>query len=407
MKNFIVIKNYLNKFLTFKRLLLSNLLLCVTLGCASSVIGMKLSFINIPISTIGRVITWHNIGMVVGAGYVYKFLGKLGHIKSFRICVLLLALFSILHSIYMNILFWSVLRFSFGFFEIIALASLESWFNIRTDNKNRGFVFSLYMLSAFLGVSVGQYILLIPDNFGFIMFSIMAIFCIFSIVPISMEIPPSFKKEEAKKLSFVEFFKKAPVGIFSCFISGSLNGLFYSLGTIYILELGLSNKEASIFMSFSFLGAMIFQVFIGKLSDKIDRRLVMIMNSSMIILLSLVSDIFMTKGNFFMIIFSMLLGVFIFTLYPVGVAFSNDRAEKNEMASASGILVFTLGLGTVISPLIASSLMELYGVRYFMYVVAFYATFLLVVSVSSFIKYKIRKQYRLMIAKEKIITKLI
>jgi len=387
-----IISEYIGFISPFKSLLFSNLLLCVCLGCISSVIGMKLNNFNVPLSTIGQVMVWHNVGMVVGAIYVFKFLNHFGRIRAFAVCVLFAALFAIIHAFIFNVFTWGVLRFLFGFFEIIALACLESWFNLRTDNKNRGFIMSIYMLSAFFGQSIGQFFLRLPDESGYVIFSILALFCVFAAFPILNEKISTVTMEESKKISFREFFKRAPVGIFSCFIYGSLSGLFYALATVYILKIGLTKHEASLFMSCVFLGGMFFQIPIGKLSDKIDRRLVMILNSIFIVILSLSANWFLLKGGLYISIYSILIGAVVFSLYPVGVAFANDRAKQDEMTSASGILVFSLGTGTVISPLVASSLMEQYGADYFMKVICFFASFLLIVATSSFVKYKIKKR---------------
>lgn len=392
MNNNKTIQKYLDFINPFKLLLISNLLLCICLGSVSSVIAMKLNDINIPIFTIGQVMVWHNLGMVVGATYVFKLLNHFGRIRAFVVCVLATALFAIIHAFYVDVFVWGVLRFLFGFFEIIALACLESWFNLRTDNKNRGFIMSIYMLSAFFGQSISQSILRLQDESGFVMFGILAFFSIISAFPILNEKVLTVTMEESKKISIKEFFKRAPVGVFSCFIYGSISGLFYALATVYILKIGLTKYEASLFMSCMFLGGLFFQIPIGKLSDKIDRRFVMILNSAFIIILSLFANWFLFKGDLYISIFSMLFGAVLFSLYPVGVAFANDKVKKEEMTSASGILVFSLGVGTVISPLVVSSLMEQYGTDYFMKVICFFASFLLIVAVSSLVKYKTKKR---------------
>ncbi len=340
-----IIKNLFGDAFPFRFLLLSNFLFCVTLGSAASVIGVKLGGLGVSVSIIGQIITWHNVGALAGAICSYRLLNKFKHVKTFILCVLLSAIFIMLHAFYVNNTFWGVLRFLFGFCEIIALVVLESWFNIRTDNKNRGTVFSFYMISAFLGLSAGPYILKLPDSSGFVMFTILSLFCLLAIFPISRETSPKLFKEESEKISLFEFFKRAPVGVFACFISGSISGLFYALGVMYILNIGLGDSEAALFASFTFLGGMLFQYFIGRLSDGIDRRKVLMLNSLSIMILALFAEKVLFLGDWLIIAFSLFLGGFVFTLYTVGVAFANDRAEKKTNVFNKWYITFYLVFG--------------------------------------------------------------
>ena len=62
------------------------------------------------------------------------------------------------------------------------------------------------------------------------------------------------------------------------------------------------------------------------------------------------------------------------TLYPVGVALAHDRMPADRVVAVSGRLILVSGLGSVLGPLIGTSLMarfDIDGVLYFMAAAAF------------------------------------
>ena len=66
---------------------------------------------------------------------------------------------------------------------------------------------------------------------------------------------------------------------------------------------------------------------------------------------------------------AVLLGGFMSTLYPVCVAHAHDRMPADRVVAVSGRLILVSGLGSVLGPLIGTSLMtrfEIDGVFYFM-----------------------------------------
>jgi MFS family permease len=63
------------------------------------------------------------------------------------------------------------------------------------------------------------------------------------------------------------------------------------------------------------------------------------------------------------------LGGFMSTLYPVCVALAHDRMPADRVVAVSGRLILVSGLGSVIGPLVGTSLMarfDINGVFYFM-----------------------------------------
>jgi len=126
------------------------------------------------------------------------------------------------------------------------------------------------------------------------------------------------------------------------------------------------------------LGGLAFQVPIGRLSDRFDRRIVLAalglgFAGAAIALVLLPHSLPVVLPA------AALLGGFMSTLYPVCVAHAHDRMPADRVVAVSGQLILVSGLGSVIGPLIGTSLMARFsidGVFYFMTAAALLLAFL-------------------------------
>ena len=123
----------------------------------------------------------------------------------------------------------------------------------------------------------------------------------------------------------------------------------------------MTTAQISTFMSAMIFGGLLFQWPLGKLSDKIDRRKVMLFASIAATILSAALALGWHDDIFFMHISIVLFGGFAYTLYPLAVAYTNDYLEPNLLVAGAGGLLMANGLGTTLGPLIGSAFVELSG----------------------------------------------
>ena len=98
-------------------------------------------------------------------------------------------------------------------------------------------IMSLYMITTYLGSSLGQLLLNIPDKNGLIVYALVASLFSIALVPVSLTALPSPDITVHKSMSLRLLYKKSPVGVFGCFASGFLVGAFYTLGAIYARQI--------------------------------------------------------------------------------------------------------------------------------------------------------------------------
>ena len=155
-------------------------------------------------------------------------------------------------------------------------------------------------------------------------------------------------------------YKTSPLGVVGLFLLGAIFGALFGMTAIFGTESGMSLSQISIFVAIIYLGGMLFQMPIGWLSDRMDRRYLIIILSFIGAFFSLI--IFIISYNFFIyLIFAFIIGGMSNPLYSLFIAYTNDFLDHDDMAAAAGGLVFINGLGAIIGPVIVGLLMSNFG----------------------------------------------
>lgn len=336
-------------------------LTCCAFSLLSSTLALRMAGNGIDTAQAGIVLSLYYLGYVAASLTSYRIINKVGHIRTFCAFISTFSAVVPMHYIDVNPLFWGALRLFEGYCIGTCFLCLESWLNTRANNKNRGIIMSLYMLSTYFGSSLGQLLLNIPDKNGMIIYMIVS--CLFSIalVPISLTALPAPDISVHKSMPLKELYKKVPVGVVGCFASGFLVGAFYTLGAIFAKNMGLSLEQTSVFMFCGIFGGMLAQLPIGKLSDKFDRRYVLMWTSGFLFLIAPWMHYLLNCGMLILAGSAILLGCGIFVMYPISVSHTNDKLEDAERTQASGKLILLQSMGLIIGPIIISAMMQFFG----------------------------------------------
>lgn len=346
-------------------LLLGTMFVCCAYASLGSVLALRLNQAETPTTISGIILALYYLGSIIASFSAPKFINKVGHIRSFAIFAALLSIFVLGHGFSANRLYWVLLRLGEGYCIGGTTMCLESWINTRANNKNRGIIIAFYMITSYLGASLGQLFLNIPDTSGVLLYMLIAILFSIALIPISLTTLPAPSISTPKSMNYQKLYQLSPVGFICCIASGILVGTFYMLGAIYASNIGLSLKDISLFMFFGVMGGMLAQFPLGKLSDKMDRRYVLIGIAVFLVFMAPLTQFLVLKGGFTLIIATMFLGAGTFTMYPISVSHVNDLIDDEERISASGMLILAQNLGLVIGPIIVSAGMSLFGPLFF------------------------------------------
>jgi MFS family permease len=233
----------------------------------------------------------------------------------------------------------------------------ESWLNNAADNSNRGKALSLYMIVQMIGIITAQALIQVGNPGGYEAFVIASILVSVSFGPILLSISPTPAFDTAKPMSLREIMRISPLGCVGMFILGGIFSAQFGMSAVYGASVGMSLSNLSIFVATFYVGALVLQYPLGWISDRMDRR-------GLILIVAFLGGVgsvlgFLLGGEFrFLLVGAFIIGGLSNPLYSLLIAYTNDYLDHDDMAAASGGLVFINGLGAIMGPVITGWLME-------------------------------------------------
>jgi MFS family permease len=158
-----------------------------------------------------------------------------------------------------------------------------------------------------------------------------------------------------------KLFRISPVSVAGCFAVGLANGAFWALGPVFALNEGFDISEIAVFMSAVVLGGALAQWPLGSLSDRIDRRIVMVVAAIIAIAAALALMVVPAADRSMMVMAGAVFGAGAFPLYALAVAHANDYADASQSVEVSSGLLLIYGMGAAVGPLLASLWREVLG----------------------------------------------
>ena len=350
----------MNSAYQIRALLLAIFLLMAGSGFLSTLIAVRLETAGISSGIIGLVATAYFAGLMLGSLRVERVITRIGHIRAFAVVVTVYSASSLAYAIVANPGVWTVLRFIDGFAMAGVFVCLESWLNQQASPRNRSAILAFYMIALYSGQAAGQFLLNLGQEAPDLPFMVSAIMLSIALLPVLLTRIEQPRIEAVTPFSLRRLYRVSPLGIVGTLVTGAMLGAFYALGAVYIQRLGLSLSQVALFTSCVIAGGVVLQYPLGFLSDRFDRRLVVIAcflaaagTCALISLVDLGASGTIALGSLF--------GGFAFALYPLCVAHSNDHLTEEERIGASSGLVLTYSAGAVAGPLIGSAGMGILG----------------------------------------------
>ena len=341
-------------FLGLTLIMIGNGIQVVLLGLRASAAG------NSNLIT-GIMMGGYFLGFLFGSIIVPKILSKVGHIRTFRALASIASASVLLHLLFIDPFSWGILRMITGFCYAGMFIVVESWLNERATNETRGRILSVYMIITMTGLGAGQLISGFDDGVSLNLFLLASILVSLAVVPVLITASKAPDFEAPEMVSFRRLIQISPLALIGLLVTGIVVAMLLGVGTIYAKNIGLTTGQTSLFMASVTIGVFCLQYPIGRISDRFDRRLVILGTCSSAALFALILNI-LGKDNFkLLLLFTALYGGTSLTLYSLFIAHANDYLTPSQMVSTSSSLLMVNGVGAVIgAPMVAAS-MDLIG----------------------------------------------
>ncbi len=342
-----------------RTLLLAIFVLMAGSGFLSTLIAIRLEQAGQGALLIGLVATSYFGGLTLGALRVSPLIARVGHIRAFAAFVSFYSASSLTYAIIDAPMLWVVLRFADGFAMSGVFVCLESWLNRVAKPDNRSAILAAYMIALYAGQAIGQFLLNLGDNSPALPFMASAVLLSLSVLPVALTKIQQPVLEEVAPFSLKRLYEASPLGVVGTLSNGVMLGAFYALGAVFVQRMGLPLSQIALFTSCVITGGVVLQYPLGRLSDRFDRRRVII--ACMFVTAALCAALAFVREPLAIFAVGALFGGFSFALYPLCIAHSNDHLDESERVGASSGLVLVYSVGAAGGPMLGSVGMATFG----------------------------------------------
>ena len=298
------------------------------------------------------------IGALASSMLSPKLIKKTGQIRTYAAYASIASTAILIQILFIEPPVWFVARFLSGFCIVGIMIIVEGWLNSFIRKRR-------HMIIVWGGLALGQGLFAVDDPSGVSLFLLASILLSVSLIPILLTEIKAPETDVQESLGLRALWKASPSGVATIGLSGLASAGFFGVGTIYAVKAGLSVSETALFMTLFIGFGAASQWPLGWLSDKIDRRKVILLCCASVISICIVLASFEFTSTIFLIL-SALVGAFTLPLYSLGVAQANDRLEPKQMISASGTIVLVFSVFAALGPLTMSYFLELFEMFGFM-----------------------------------------
>jgi MFS family permease len=319
-------------------------------------------------------------GFLLGCLAISRIMKAVGHVRSFSALAAIASAGTLMLVLVIDPVMWSVIRFATGFCFAGLFTVMESWLNSGAPNEQRARVLALYRIVDIGSVTGAQFLIPVFGAGGFTIFAIMSIMITLSLVPVSLGDRSNPTPPEDVRLDLGRVFRISPLGCIGCIAVGVTNSSFRTLSPVYAEEIGMSVADVVTFVSVGIIGGAIIQYPLGYLSDRWDRRLVLL-GSTTGALVTAVAIVLVAESSAlanFLLVF--IFGSFAMPLFSLSAAHANDRAGPGEFVLVNASLMLFYSFGAIGGPFSASFAMEKFGPSaLFGFIAAVYVVFIFII----------------------------
>lgn len=342
-------------------LLTSVLLLIAGNGLVNTLVPLRGKLEGFPDLALGLLGSAYFAGMLAGTLAAPGIIARVGYIRAFAAFVSGAVVLTLVYPQAVQPAAWVGLRYGIGFLFSGFYAVIEAWLSDKSDNANRGRVYATYQVVSYGATAAGQELLALVAPGSGALFSIAAGLFALAMLPMAFTQaePPPTPRTVSLRLPWL--WRTAPVAAVASFAIGCANGSFWALAPVYGLSLGFDPGQVAGFMTAVILGTALALYPVGRLSDRVDRRVVMVVFAGSGALAELALALGSTLSYGLVSALGFAVGATTMVLYMLAVSHANDRSGPDHAVAVSSGMLFLYCVGAIVAPVLASALMTRWG----------------------------------------------
>lgn len=252
---------------------------------------------------------------------------------------------------------WFLLRLLLGVATEIILVVTETWLNQVTLEQHRAKNLAVYTAMLSLGFALGPLILSLRGN-GASAFILGGIFALAAALAMLTTRITTIAAESEVKRSLSAWLKIIPLALSATILNAALECAGMSLLPLYAMNLGWSEAEATSLITLLLVGAILLQLPIGWLADRVDRRRLIVILAALSAAGALVWPLALREIWLARALLFLWGGVFV-GIYTVIITLIGQRFHGAELAAAYAVLSVGWGVGALLGPVLGGLSMSL------------------------------------------------
>ena len=348
--------------------ILSMALVAVGNGLMFAYIPVRLGVEGVDPTWAGLIVTGLSAGGIAGCVLTGPLVRRVGHARAFMVLSALIALSNAAVGAGAYPILWIAARALYGFAICGLFVVAQSWLNDAVGNAIRGRVLAAFYVAYIAGLGVGYMLLALVDIHTAAVPLIGVAFTALSILPVGLTRLAQPPAPVAASVALGRAWRTSPVGLAGMLAVGGLSMSLAGFAPIHATAKGYSQADVALLMASMPLGTLILQLPLGWLSDRTDRRAVLIGTTLLATAAGLFALGFDGGALGVLIVVYLLWDGATETVYSLASAHAADRADKSEMVALSSSLLFAWSLSGFVVPAIVTGLSALYGTQTFIYV---------------------------------------
>jgi MFS family permease len=330
-------------------------------GLLGTVIPVRAQLAGFSTPVIGLIGSAYYAGFVVGCFAGPRLIARVGHSRAFAVTAGLATATTLLQSMYLSETVWIVMRGGFGFAAASLYMAIESWLNERAEAEARGRIFAAYMTVNYASMIVGQMLFASNGATSFTLFTLAGILYALCLIPVGLTTLPQPKSAPVPTLRPARLYRISPVGVVGCTAVGLANSALWAFAPVFAQDHGLTRTWLATFMSVLTFGGAVVQLPLGRLSDRMDRRYVILGVCVASAVLGVLLYLFAGAGRGALLLMIGGFGITALPFYGLSVAHANDRIPREAFVEVSATLLMINALAACFGPTLAAIVIDHFG----------------------------------------------
>lgn len=328
----------------------------LTYGLSSPLLAFKLTDAGLSETMVGLNAAMHAAGVFI----VAPFLPTL--FRRYRPMTLMLFSLTAIAALFLLLgvmppALWFLLRMGLGMFSEVIMVQTETWLNSTTVERARGKVLALYTAGMSLGYATGPLILAITGSDGNLAFYIAALLAGLAIFLMIASGMPRGPAEDHAPARLTESIRLAALPVMATLLNAAVEMLGLNFLSLYAVKLGWSETASALLISVLMFGAIVLQLPIGWLSDRLNRLVLM---RNLAFLSAILAFIWPSILAIHWLSYVMLFvwgGLFV-GIYTVAITWVGERFKGSQLAGIYAAMSVAWATGALAGPLLGGVIMQ-------------------------------------------------